>query len=158
AARRPIQIPVRRPQQVVPNQSLRAQRLQRGWTQQELADQLGTTPLSVGRWERGQVVPGPYFRQRLCALFGTTAETLGLGAAPSPLRVPATVSSPGLFDPAIPSRPGLVGREELPRFGPKPLGFNAPPVQGALQLRVVASPEQPHQPRGAPVVTAPVAL
>src|SRR5579875_1015034 len=45
-------------------------RLSRGWTQQQLADQLGTTPQTVSRWERGIATPGPYHRGKLSALFG----------------------------------------------------------------------------------------
>src|SRR5579875_2850778 len=45
-------------------------RLSRGWTQQQLADLIGTTPQTVSRWERGIATPGPYHRGKLSALFG----------------------------------------------------------------------------------------
>lgn len=44
-----------------PNQHLRYERERRGWSQQEVADKVGTTSLNVGRWERGITVPGSYF-------------------------------------------------------------------------------------------------
>jgi transcriptional regulator with XRE-family HTH domain len=37
-----------------PNQKLRYERERRAWSQQETADKVGTTPLNVSRWERGQ--------------------------------------------------------------------------------------------------------
>ncbi len=53
-------------------------RLRRGWTQQELADRLGTTAQTVSRWERGAASPGPYHRQKLSDLFGMSPAELGL--------------------------------------------------------------------------------
>ena len=59
-------------------QRLVAERMRRRWTQLEVADQLGTTPGNVSRWERGITSPGPYFRHKLCELFGSSARELGL--------------------------------------------------------------------------------
>ena len=57
-------------------------RLSRGWTQQQLADQIGTTAQTVSRWERGIATPGPYHRGKLSALFGLSlAELSGFSAA-----------------------------------------------------------------------------
>jgi len=42
-----------------------------------VADSIGTTPLSVGRWERGEAFPSAYYRQQLCNLFGMSPEGLG---------------------------------------------------------------------------------
>ena len=64
--------------EAIPNVRLSREREQRGWSQQELADQLGTTPVNVSRWERGLTTPSPYFRHKLCGLFGKTAQELGL--------------------------------------------------------------------------------
>jgi transcriptional regulator with XRE-family HTH domain len=64
--------------QFPPRQRLVAERLRRHWTQLEVADQLGTTPGNVSRWERGITSPGPYFRNKLCELFGRNARELGL--------------------------------------------------------------------------------
>ncbi len=52
-------------------------RLSRGWTQQQLADLIGTTPQTVSRWERGTATPGPYHRGKLSALFGLSLAELG---------------------------------------------------------------------------------
>ena len=64
--------------QVASRQRLVAERLRRHWTQLQLADQLGTTPGNVSRWERGITSPGPYFRSRLCEVFGRSTRELGL--------------------------------------------------------------------------------
>jgi transcriptional regulator with XRE-family HTH domain len=61
-----------------PHQRLSAERIRRHWTQLEVADQIGTTPGNVSRWERGITSPGPYFRNKLCELFGRSAQELGL--------------------------------------------------------------------------------
>lgn len=61
----------------VPNVKLRNARQRNNWKQQEVADRIGTTALSVGRWERGETFPIGYFRQKLCDLFGMSAEELG---------------------------------------------------------------------------------
>ena len=63
---------------VSPKQRLTAARTRRRWTQLEVADQIGTTPGNVSRWERGITSPSPYFRHKLCELFGMSAHELGL--------------------------------------------------------------------------------
>lgn len=55
---------------------LHAARLHHGWSQQAVADQIGTTPNTVSRWELGLSIPGPYFRARLCDLFGISQQVL----------------------------------------------------------------------------------
>ncbi|MBV8695370.1 MAG: tetratricopeptide repeat protein, partial [Ktedonobacteraceae bacterium] len=69
-------------------------RLARRWSQQEVADKLGTTHVNVSRWERGLTRPGPYFRNRLCNLFGMTEEELELGPAGMQRPAEAKHSSP----------------------------------------------------------------
>ncbi len=68
---------------IPPRQRLSAERIRRRWSQLEVADQLGTTPGNVSRWERGVTSPGPYFRRKLCELFGMSAHELGLTWAAS---------------------------------------------------------------------------
>ncbi|HEU5384258.1 MAG TPA: FxSxx-COOH system tetratricopeptide repeat protein [Ktedonobacteraceae bacterium] len=50
----------------------------RGWTQGDVGGQVGTDGYTVNRWERGRAFPSPYFRRKLCELFGKNAEELGL--------------------------------------------------------------------------------
>src|SRR5580700_7301417 len=61
-----------------PNERLRYERIRRGWSQLGLADKVGTTPVNVGRWERGVTLPGPYFRQKLSEVFEKSVQELGL--------------------------------------------------------------------------------
>ena len=60
------------------NERLRQQRIARNWRQQEVADQLEVSLVTVQRWERGLQQPSAYFRVKLCALFGKSAQELGL--------------------------------------------------------------------------------
>lgn len=61
-----------------PNRRLRQARELRGWSQAKVAEQIGTDATTVSRWERGLFSPTPYFREKLCQLFGKNAEELGL--------------------------------------------------------------------------------
>jgi transcriptional regulator with XRE-family HTH domain len=60
------------------NQCLINARLQRGWTQREEAEAVGTTLANVSRWERGVTFPSPYFRKKLCEVFEISPEDLNL--------------------------------------------------------------------------------
>lgn len=67
----------------VPNEVLQEARLLRGWTQQEVANRIGTTTVNISRWERGVTSPSPYFRKQLCLLFEKDEGALGLFLAKS---------------------------------------------------------------------------
>src|SRR5205085_9048244 len=69
--------PVKKTDRATPNRLLSSQRKLRYWTQSQVAEQLGTTTVNVNRWERGLTSPSLYFRQKLCDLFGKSAEELG---------------------------------------------------------------------------------
>ncbi len=103
-------------------------RLQKGWSQRELAERIGTTYVNISRWERNQTRPSPYFRSKLCTLFGKTEEQLDLDAsqedepesssvpqsAPAALSLTATRPAQ-ILDPRIPQRSieQLVGRDDI---------------------------------------------
>src|SRR5579884_2955068 len=70
-----------------PNNQLKQERLLRGWTQNDVAGHIGTDGYTVNRWERGRTVPSPYFRQRLCGLFGKSAKELGFIVQTTPSSV-----------------------------------------------------------------------
>ena len=57
---------------------LRQERLKRRWSQQDVADHVGTTRNNVSRWELGRTTPGPYFRVKLCEIFAKQPQELGL--------------------------------------------------------------------------------
>lgn len=100
---------------------LRHERILRNWRQQDLADELETTVATIKRWERGSQLPGPYFRMRLCALFGKSAEEMGFVAASIPssdiyLDEQATSSQtkpPGLWMVPLLRNPHFTGRADL---------------------------------------------
>ncbi len=67
-----------------PNVSLRQQRELRGWSRQRLATEIrqrypgaAVTEKEIARWEWGKRKPGPYYQEKLCAIFEMTAEDLG---------------------------------------------------------------------------------
>lgn len=66
---------------MVPNRHLKQARELRGWSQAKVASEIGTDATTVSRWERGLFSPTPYFRERLCTLFGKNTEELGLLAS-----------------------------------------------------------------------------
>lgn len=105
------------------NYLLRREREKKGWSQAKLAELVGTTPRTISRWERGVVTPYPYYRERLCNLFGKTGIELGFvdDLQPPSLTVPdhssANALAETLLDPSIPFLQcrfhTLVGRESL---------------------------------------------
>jgi predicted ATPase/DNA-binding CsgD family transcriptional regulator/transcriptional regulator with XRE-family HTH domain len=60
------------------NQRLRRERVQQGWSQDEVAKALNTNPKTVSRWERGQAFPSLKYRGKLCQLYEKNADELGL--------------------------------------------------------------------------------
>jgi tetratricopeptide (TPR) repeat protein/DNA-binding XRE family transcriptional regulator len=84
---------------------LRDARLDRGWSQQELADEVGTTHVNVSRWERGETFPSLFFRKRLCEVFGKTPAELDL--------VPPPPTGSRISNIPIARTPLFTGREPL---------------------------------------------
>lgn len=107
------------------NERLRQERIQRNWRQEDVAEKLGTTPLTVSRWERASHQPSAYFRAKLCTLFGKSAQELGLWQGfdekgddhqgITHYEENGASTQARLYDPAIPSPfeeiPSLVGRD-----------------------------------------------
>jgi tetratricopeptide (TPR) repeat protein/transcriptional regulator with XRE-family HTH domain len=113
----------------VPNQLLKEARELRGWSQKYVAEQIGADHYYLSRWERGTASPSPYYRAKLCTLFGLDARALGLVAdaparpedAPAAPETAAPADQPpasaAIHDPTIPPPLGpaedLLGREQL---------------------------------------------
>jgi len=57
---------------------LKYEREKRGWSQADLAEKVQSDFKTVYRWEAGKSVPHPFHRQKICELFGISAEELGL--------------------------------------------------------------------------------
>jgi tetratricopeptide (TPR) repeat protein/transcriptional regulator with XRE-family HTH domain len=114
-------------------QLLKNERELRGWSQAKIAEALGINARTVIRWEKGQAIPYPYYRERLCDLFGKNARELGLvldddegemtemheqQSGSSPVNQPLFVRSPSyLIDSMVPEALGragnLLGRAQL---------------------------------------------
>lgn len=100
-----------------PNTALRQARIERGWSQEQVAEHLGTNGFTVSRWERGLAVPTPYYRQKLAELFAQPLAALGLLSGEVALDDAAEPEAAGIApEPTIyqlPPRPRyLVGRAE----------------------------------------------
>src|SRR5947209_19309864 len=87
------------------NPRLHNAREDRRWSQQQLADLVGTTSVNISRWENGLTFPTPHFRQRLCEIFGKTPVELGL--------VPPSLPGTSIGDIPIMRNPYFTGREPL---------------------------------------------
>ncbi len=57
---------------------LQSAREHRGWSRKYVAQQIRVSEYTIGQWELGKHMPYPEHIQRLCKLFETNAETLGL--------------------------------------------------------------------------------
>lgn len=94
------------------NNRLRQERIRHNWRQKNVAEQLGTTVLTVKRWERGYQQPSLYFRDKLCALFGKGPEELGLlPDEPHLTSVPPEATS--LWNVPFPRNPFFTGRDQI---------------------------------------------
>jgi tetratricopeptide (TPR) repeat protein/transcriptional regulator with XRE-family HTH domain len=113
----------------VPNQRLKEARELRGWSQKYVAEQISADHYYLSRWERGTASPSPYYRSKLCALFGLDARALGLvhdapgqreesqEASETPAPAEAGMMPAVAQDSAIPPRlspaEDLIGRDHL---------------------------------------------
>jgi transcriptional regulator with XRE-family HTH domain len=79
---------------------LRQERELRGWSRSYVAEQLEVDIMTVGRWERGERLPHPYHRQKLCDLFEKNALELGL--LPEPLTTSNDNDQNIVFDSPLP--------------------------------------------------------
>ncbi|GHO72358.1 hypothetical protein KSD_01290 [Ktedonobacter sp. SOSP1-85] len=121
-------------------QHLREEREMRGWSQQYVAEQLGADRYYLSRWENGKMLPSPYYREKLCALFGKNARELGLLSQETPLEMdtlePESIALGSSDDPAIPPPPdesrALIGRQTLLSLLKSRLCSNTPSMVLAL--------------------------
>jgi transcriptional regulator with XRE-family HTH domain len=80
---------------LIARQQLKDERIRRCWSQQKVADHVGTTVINISRWERGDTCPNSYFRQQLSQLFGKSEFELEL----APRKPRKTTCSPPLEKP-----------------------------------------------------------
>jgi tetratricopeptide (TPR) repeat protein/transcriptional regulator with XRE-family HTH domain len=96
------------------NLRLHDAREERGWSQPELAEKIGTTFVNISRWENGLTFPSTYFRKQLCEVFGKTLAELGLippSQAESDQVLPSPVSR--IENVPITRNPFFTGRAQL---------------------------------------------
>ncbi len=107
-----------------PNLRLKRERELRGWSQAKVAEEIGSSEKNVSRWERGVSSPQPYYREKLCLLFGKSARDLGfVDDEQTSARGQGAPNEGdewerhGVLDPTMPPLPnegrGLVGRQAL---------------------------------------------
>ena len=53
-------------------------RAEQGWTQLELANQLGVTPVTVYNWERGKYEPSASMLRKIARVFGVSMDDIAL--------------------------------------------------------------------------------
>ncbi len=87
---------------VIPNARLRAAREQKGWTQRSLAQMVQVEEQTVRSWERGKRFPSLESRMRLSALFGLSAQELGLTSAAAPVSPSSQEASPPMHSLSVP--------------------------------------------------------
>lgn len=62
----------------IPNEKLKNARLQRGWSQRHIAEQIKAPDSSmISDWERGKNRPSHHYQTKLCDLFAMNADELG---------------------------------------------------------------------------------
>ena len=65
------------------HQQLRLERERRGWSQANLAERMGNISVkTIRRWEKGESLPQPYYRQKFIEVFGKSPEELSLIVQP----------------------------------------------------------------------------
>jgi transcriptional regulator with XRE-family HTH domain/tetratricopeptide (TPR) repeat protein len=98
-----------------PNVQLREARKSKNLSRKDLAERLGVSSSTVGRWERGEAWPDAGMIAGLCQVLERTAGELGYGedgGVGSAVRVTTRVTR-AIYDGAVPELPAvpLVGRE-----------------------------------------------
>ena len=98
---------------------LKQERERHGWSQIHVAERIGSTQVTISRWEKGSAVPGPYYRQKLSELFGRSLAELGLfveaeqhtSQPASDAKLPDTIDT--IWDVPFRRNPFFTGREEI---------------------------------------------
>jgi transcriptional regulator with XRE-family HTH domain len=92
------------------NERLKRAREERNLTQADVARRLGTSTLTISRWELGVQSPVPHHRDQLCRLYEVSAQELGLAPeAPQPNGAPPQPDPAPPRDPAPPPGEALAG-------------------------------------------------
>ncbi|GHO48705.1 NB-ARC domain-containing protein [Ktedonospora formicarum] len=93
---------------------IREARLQKGLTQEQLAEAIGANVGTVSRWEAGRTIPTAYYLSQLTQVLGIQVHDLGLKMEPTeyaPVRSFEKALPVPVLDTQLPSMPLLIGRE-----------------------------------------------
>lgn len=80
---------------------LRHLRQEKLWSQAELAHRIGSTSVSVGRWEKNVTRPNLHFQQQLCEIFAKSPEDLGFVPQAEPEHREDSALAPVSFPPLL---------------------------------------------------------
>lgn len=69
--------------------TIKALRDERGWTQLQLANKLGVTPVTVYNWERGKYEPAASMFRRIARVFETSMDEIALVGEEQPGKIRA---------------------------------------------------------------------
>ena len=113
-------------------------RKRKKWTQQQVADKLGVSPVTVSGWEIGKRIPEPHMWPRIAQLFGTTVDNLlGYSKTAESFKAGDVVYVPMYGSVAI-----LEGRLAFLDFhGTYPVPAEAAKVPRGVQAVLVAVPD-----------------
>ena len=75
--------------------TIRQLREERGWTQLQLAIQLGVTPVTIYNWERGKSEPRVSQFRQLARLFGVSMDDMALEGEDPPSEAAAPLPRDG---------------------------------------------------------------
>jgi len=117
------------------NEKLIQARQQRGLSQEQLAEALGASSLTVGRWERGETSPTLQLRKKVCNYFEMSADDLGFVQTP-PVAEAEEPEEPVLSEQDTPPLPPHLPRMSL-RFSWRRLLLSGL-ILGALLLAFIA--------------------
>src|SRR5215470_3231736 len=63
--------------------NLQRERKRRSWSQEDVAEKVGSHSKTVSRWERGLSIPSLYYQQKLAEIFEKSIEELGFPIEPA---------------------------------------------------------------------------
>ena len=91
-------------------QRVRRERIRLNWSQERLAEAVGTTAMSINRWEHDKTSPQPQYREQLCRVFNLPTDLLfgtpDVAESQTPLPTP-------LWNIPFRRNPFFTGREEV---------------------------------------------
>nr|BBH87443.1 hypothetical protein KTC_21940 [Thermosporothrix sp. COM3] len=93
---------------------LKEERIARNWRQKDLAEQLGTSILTIKRWEQGHQQPSAFYRAKLCSLFEKSPLELGFLEEPSVSEKQTTIPATPADQTAEPEKPAPMTHLRLP--------------------------------------------